>query len=314
MRKKLTGLCEPVTRDIWIVLAENRGRFPFSLSFLFTGERNILLDAGCGLDKLTALRNVIPIDALIISHTHLDHMAGAWMFTDIPVMCSRQTPDGVSDLDSLARRFAGDGKAAEEWKEVIPLLSGLRPFKPTERFDEGDVLIDQPSLKLRALAAPGHCQDHFVFFEEGEGILFSADIDLSSFGPWYGHMESSIPDFRNSIQRLRTLPIQSIISSHRGLIKENIREEIDRFEQGFEQHKELLRPFLGSSQTKSLEDLVNDSPFYQNIFSDLLLMRKCEEWMIGHLLEEMIKAGEVIEDRVPGDEKRDSITRYRLRK
>ncbi len=312
MEKKLSGLCERVFPKIWIVHAENQGKFPFSLSFLIQGEENILLDAGCGTDRLEALHRILPIHRVILTHTHPDHAAGTWIFEGASILCPAETPEGVSDIDQLAVRYTGGGQAGEQWKAFVRSVMNFRPPRPTGRFQDGELLVEANNLRLRAVHTPGHARDHYVFFEETRGVLFSADIDFTPFGPWYGHRESSIPRFRASLQRIRELPVQAVLSSHRGLIRENIQGEIDRFEQGFEQHRNMLRSVLGEAGVpKSMEDLLDASPFYQNTFKDLLFMRKFEEWIIRHLLEEMTAEGEVAAERKEKDGPADGPA-YRL--
>lgn len=312
MEPDLGDLCEPVAPGLWLVKAKNGGKFPFSFSFLFTGEQNVLLDAGCGADRLERLRSRVPVHRLILSHTHPDHIAAAWRFEGIPIACPAETPAGVSDLHRLATRFTGGGEAAEQWKGFVTSALGMiRPPEPTERYRDGDIVVKRGDLELRALHAPGHCLDHYVFFEERRGILFSSDFDLTSFGPWFGHEESSIEAFRASLRRVRALPVRMVLSSHRGLVRENIAEELRRFEEGFELQREAVVSLLRSAaKPLSLEELIDASPFYRNKLPGVLFMRKFEEWMIRHLLEEALEAGVVVKAEGAGNPG-DGVTRYR---
>jgi len=293
LQKKLDSLCEPVTPHVWILPGEDEGRFPFCHSFLFTGDRNILLDPGCGLDRLKAVQELVSIDMVVLSHTHPDHISGAWLFEGVPILCPRETPTSISDLDSLAVRFTGGGKAAEQWKGFVTSAMGLRMPSPTARFSGGDLVVEGSAVRLRALYAPGHTVDHYVFFEEVSGLLLSSDIDLTPFGPWYGHAECSLPAFRSSLRMIRSLSVRAILSSHRGVIRDGITEEIDLFEKGFDRHKEALRQRLQSGSPLSLEQLVELSPIYQADFPEALFMRNFESWMLRHLLAGMIEEGEV---------------------
>ncbi|MCP4728192.1 MAG: MBL fold metallo-hydrolase [bacterium] len=312
MQKKFQDLCDIVIPNIWIVRTPNNGRYPYCYSFLITGEQNILFDPNCDLETMTALREAIPIHKIIISHSHPDHMASAWIFDDVPILCPKESPEGISDYEFLAWRATGGGKDAEQWKEYMCSVMNFKPPVPTDFYNDGDVLIKEPSLRLKAIYTPGHSRDHYVFFEEKSEILFSSDIDFTPFGPWYGYEECSVPEFRNSIHRVRSLPIRMILSSHRGLIKKNIREEIDQYEETIEKQKDKIRDLLRSSDGESLDDLTNTAPFYKFHARDALYMKKIEAWMILHLLREMIGQGGVVEESAPDTESGNSEVRYRL--
>jgi glyoxylase-like metal-dependent hydrolase (beta-lactamase superfamily II) len=49
-------------------------------------------------------------------------------------------------------------------------------------FNDGEI-IDFGHVKLQVVHTPGHTPGHCAFYEEKTGLLFSADIDLSGFGP-----------------------------------------------------------------------------------------------------------------------------------
>ncbi len=58
-------------------------------------------------------------------------------------------------------------------------------------------------VAVRAIHMPGHTSGHCVLLVEPGGVAFIGDIDLSSFGPYYGDATSSLADFRR--QRPATL-------------------------------------------------------------------------------------------------------------
>ncbi|MCU0822318.1 MAG: MBL fold metallo-hydrolase [Spirochaetes bacterium] len=294
MIKSLNDIVSPVTENIRIVNTSNRGRYPYCYSFLIIGDKNIVLDPGRDFDALKALRKAVEIHEVLISHSHPDHFAGAWIFNDLPILCPAESPKNIHDMNFLANRATGGGVAAKMWIDNMLAIMELKPPVPTGFFRNGDIVASGPRLKLKAILTPGHAADHYVFFEEYSGALFSSDIDCTPFGPWYGYEECSISEFRKSLTLIRSLPVRVLLSSHREPIWENIMEEIDNFEQGIGRQKQKLRDLLGNKNGVSLDELTDLSPFYNTPGTDALYMKIIEGRMIRHLLNEMIEAEEVV--------------------
>ena len=62
-------------------------------------------------------------------------------------------------------------------------------FADGERFDLGG------GLRVEVVHLPGHTRGHCGFLVEPDGVFFVADVDLSSFGPYYGDHWSDLEDF-----------------------------------------------------------------------------------------------------------------------
>jgi hypothetical protein len=60
-------------------------------------------------------------------------------------------------------------------------------------------------------------------------LLWAADIELSSFGPWYGHKASDLDAFIASIDRCIEIAPATFISSHRGVFTDRITERLQAY-------------------------------------------------------------------------------------
>jgi len=58
---------------------------------------------------------------------------------------------------------------------------GFKEKAPSESFVDGHE-FDFVHLRLQALHTLGHTRDHTCFFDPHNGILLSADLDLTPFG------------------------------------------------------------------------------------------------------------------------------------
>ncbi|MFX1505184.1 MAG: MBL fold metallo-hydrolase [Promethearchaeota archaeon] len=277
-----------ITKDIHLVEGKNNGRFPFSHSILIfsNSKETILIDTGCGIEILQNLKKKYLINRIINSHTHPDHSAGNWVFeADVEsIEVPLQGFNTSGNIFALSNRFTEPGEIAKYWRNHVPKIMGMKNCKPTQSFDHKSE-FDFGSTKLLPLYTPGHTIDHYCFYEPNDKILFAFDIDLTSFGPWYGHRESNISQFKESITKLKELEIKILVSSHKGIITENIYKQLDEFQRKFEQRTRRIRAlYLAGKQ--SLGQLVEEKPIYGEFPYAEPLLRYWEEQMIKkHLTE-----------------------------
>lgn len=279
-----------VTENISVVIGENRGRFPKSHAILIRGDRTALIDTGCGIGILKKVRDAFPIDLLVNSHSHPDHSAGNWLFPAIPLYGPIQSAATHGRISPLSERFTEPGALARSWVRFVASVLDFRDRPPTHFFGEGD-RFDFGGLALQAVHTPGHTIDHYCFWEPDRRILFGFDLDLTPFGPWYGHRESDLADLRHSIRRMRDLNPEIVVSSHREVIRENIREEIDRFEGVLARREQTLLALL--TKPAALEDLVRARPFYGRYPYAPDLLEYWEGRMIEKHLAELCVRGAV---------------------
>lgn len=279
----------PLTENIYWVKAPGKGRFPYCNGFLLTGEPNILIDAGIGKELIKEIDKQFRIDCLIISHSHSDHIMFWYELADRIIIMPQETPDDITDLTRLGQRFTGNQESALYWKNSITHNYGFKPMRlPDKRYSNGD-LIGNDRVKLRAIHAPGHIDDHYCFFHTESGLLLTTDIDLTRFGPWYGNPVSSITLFKKSIQMVQSLPYQMVCSSHHPPIldKESAKKAISDFIGYFEVQKKIVLEMCSTPQT--LQQLIEQSPFYYNKMPDKTLQAIFETPMIQKNLDLLLE-------------------------
>jgi glyoxylase-like metal-dependent hydrolase (beta-lactamase superfamily II) len=278
------------TRDLMIKIAEhiyfiegnNRGSFPFANSMLIRDEQTILFDTGIGIEKLKELKDMV--DVVINSHLHPDHMPGNWIFGDKRIMVSEIEFDQCH-LKTLARRYVSR-ELEDNWIEFVKSTTGYRDFQPTDSFYDGEVLVFG-EIEVIPVHLPGHTKAHFGFYIPDVDLVFGADIDLTFFGPWYGHRESSIKEFIRSIEDIIRLDPVIYLSGHRKPIfgRWEILEELERYRKVIEERERKILSLVDGS--KDVTDLVAVSPIYgkKPYLKDFL--DYWEEKMILHHLKEL---------------------------
>ncbi|MBW1713662.1 MAG: MBL fold metallo-hydrolase, partial [Deltaproteobacteria bacterium] len=218
-----------------------------------------LIDTGCGRDVIEAVQAKYRIDLVINSHAHPDHSAGNWLLPQARLSVPQEGAASAGRRPLLADRFAEPGPLAKSWQEFATTLMGFQDRPPTEVFADGHV-FDFGQIQLRAVHTPGHTSDHYCLFESRQGLLLSFDIELTPYGPWYGHRESDIGQFRASLDLIRDLDPRLVAPSHQGPISRDIRAKLDRYEAVFERRQAKILNLIRKGAT--LEELVKISPIY----------------------------------------------------
>lgn len=285
---KLADLLTPIVPGLFLLPSENGGRFPQSHCFVVRTDTEVLIDAGAGINRLQAVAQHWRPDRVIASHSHPDHCGGLWIFAGVRLTSPRQHADIFWQLDKMGDRLVAPGDLAAQWKQFVVDNTGVRDVAADDHFDDLDV-FDFGAIKLTALRAPGHLEDHYVFFEPHHGVALTFDIDLTGFGPWYGHPESDVDQFIADVRRLIELKPRALLTSHKGLIDRDITVRLQAFIDIFFQRDRLVLDLLQTPRTPA--ELVGASPFYRGHPYAPSVMRFWEGVMIDKHLQRLKRDG-----------------------
>jgi glyoxylase-like metal-dependent hydrolase (beta-lactamase superfamily II) len=157
---------------------------------------------------------------VLLSHCHEDHIAGLPLFPEAVVHVHEEDRIGLRSLDDFSRSTASRVRSTDRGAarcRAVPLRAApdARGFTGERVFELGG------GVRVRAIPAPGHTRGHCVILVEPDGALYLGDIDLSSFGPYYGDAWSSLEDFEKSLALARELEARTWITFHHiGVIDE----------------------------------------------------------------------------------------------
>jgi glyoxylase-like metal-dependent hydrolase (beta-lactamase superfamily II) len=291
--KQQTDIIE-LSQNFYVIKGDNKARFPFSNAFLITGNQTVIIDTGIGNEKLRQIDEMIRIDRVIISHPHPDHISGFAILKDRHLMLPKETTDAANDLVELGIRYTGSQKNGVRWAKFVAEALGIEPLRdPDSRYKNGDIL-DFGSVKLEAIHAPGHLNDHYCFFDHVSKTLLTTDIDFSSFGPWYGNPECTIEPFINSIHKVMALPYQRVCSSHKPPIEKDAAKAFHLFLDMFDHQRELILRLCEKPTT--LDQMIKASPFYGNKLKGTIIQDVFEKNMIKKNLELLVRDGRVVSE------------------
>jgi len=247
-----------VRPGIWFIAGENGGRYPYAHSLYIEGDNNILIDtgAGAGLKQLTEKTSHV-----LLTHYHRDHVTLNPLFHKASFAIHGNDAPGVESLEGFYQLSGLDRVDLEAyWKMVRQ--SGFVATKIDHYLDDGDV-IDTGRFKIKALHLPGHTSGHCGFLLEDYEIVYAADIDLTSFGPWYGNIKSDPDQFRQSIKRLLSLKPKLLLTGHSRPITKRISEKLSLYESVLDQREEIIINELKESPL-TVEQLAEKNIIYRN--------------------------------------------------
>jgi len=236
-----------ITERIKFIEAPNKARFPYCHCLLIDDDKRALVDTSFGPENLQELLQT-PVDIIVNTHFHEDHILNNYHFPEAEVWMHPLDAPGSRSLETFLEYYGfadfGGEKLGQEFIDSIDLHAS-----PVHReFEDGEIL-DFGHVQLRVVHTPGHTPGHCAFYEEKSGLLFSADIDLSGFGPWYAHRCSNIDDFILSIQKCIELKPQIIVSSHKGIITDDIPARLQRYVEVIYRKEEAIIKALHSPLT-----------------------------------------------------------------
>jgi glyoxylase-like metal-dependent hydrolase (beta-lactamase superfamily II) len=295
MNETTHDFLEPIADGIELVKGANKGRFPFSHSILFShGDGDYtLIDTGCGIEILKRLKDTFHIVRVINSHAHLDHASGNWVFGEdgVEIHVPQESFESSGDAVRLSERFAEPGALAQTLRGFMKTAFEFRECRPTHTFDN-DTVFQFNSTTLVPIHTPGHTADHYAFWEPNRKIVFGLDIDLTRFGPWYAHRESSIELFKQSIGRIKALDSRIYVSSHKGVITGNIAGRLDDYLGIFERNQQKVLALIDDTG-KTFDELLTLSPIYGGFPYPMDVLTYWEGQMISKHLEILVSEGTI---------------------
>ncbi len=279
---------EQLADNFYLVKGPDNARIPFCNSFLLQGRERVLIDAGAGEAIIKAIDRERRIDVLIITHPHPDHILASHVLKDRHLMLPKESPESVHDLFELGRRFTGSDRGGHHWKRRMEEKYGIQPLKQADsRFTHGD-RIDLGGASLEAIHLPGHLRDHYGFFDHNSKTLLTTDVDFTGFGPWYGHEEADIVQFKQDVKTLAQIDAHRVCSSHKPPIGTHPEKDFQSFLAAFDRQQQEVLACVGAGST--LETMVQGSPFYHHRFPDSFLQKIYEGHLVKKNLDLLVRA------------------------
>jgi glyoxylase-like metal-dependent hydrolase (beta-lactamase superfamily II) len=247
---------------VW--LGESGGRYPDGNQVLVQGADTLAaFDTPLVSDRLGS--EFEAADLVILGHVHEDHVAGLHRVKNAAVHVHTGDVEAARSWDGLARHYGYSPEILAELHTKLCREFHYQPRADALAYRDGTVWQLGGGVSVRAIHMPGHTSGHSVLMVEPGDIAFVGDIDLSSFGPYYGDATSSLSEFRATLKRLRTLHAQVWITSHhKGVITDRTAflAALDAFERQIQVREDRLLALLDAGP-QTLEELVQQRILYR---------------------------------------------------
>lgn len=136
---------------------------------------------------LRAITSVGEIKAILLTHGHPDHLAGA--------------------LD-LAEMTGAELRASERFWETAQLSAGNGVLSDGHRIEEHGVPI------LEVVATPGHSSDHLCFWLSQESAMFTGDLVLGEGTSVISPPDGNLADYLRSLERVKSYSPSTLYPGH----------------------------------------------------------------------------------------------------
>lgn len=198
-----------------VLFGKDRGKYPEGNSLVVRGAaETVIVDPSLGVVARAKAGEAPPAAArVLLSHCHEDHFAGAYLYPHASAHVHSADLPGWQSFAGLLAIYgetAADPRMHKMLREQFHYVE-----RPDARpFADGDVFELGGGVRLRVIHTPGHTRGHCAFFVEPDALLYLGDIDLSSFGPYYGDAWSSLECFERSLQKVRGIKARHYATFH----------------------------------------------------------------------------------------------------
>jgi glyoxylase-like metal-dependent hydrolase (beta-lactamase superfamily II) len=247
---------------VTVLYGDRRGKYPHGNTLIVRGrDQSLAIDPSLGL----VARGPQPprVDRVLHSHCHEDHFAGSHLYPDVPWLFHEADLPAIRSLDALMDLYGYPEPIRSAWSKQVVERFHFLPRPDAVAFRGGDV-FDLGGVTVEAIHAPGHTRGHCFLRIEPTGMVYLADVDLSSFGPYYGDAWSDLEDFERTLAMARELDTNYYATFHHiGVLegKAAYLERLDRFTAVIADRERRLLAYLAEPHT--LDDIVRHRFIYR---------------------------------------------------
>jgi glyoxylase-like metal-dependent hydrolase (beta-lactamase superfamily II) len=281
-----------LTPSVSVLVGDKNGTYPSANTLLVRGGGEaVLIDP-----SVTVVAHggaPVPVDAVLNSHSHEDHVAGNGLYADARIYVHEADLPGVQSVEGLMDVYGLEGAARRDFSQVVIDEFHFAPRPDANAFTDGHV-FDLGGITVEAVHLPGHTRGHSGF-RISDGVFYLSDIDLTGFGPYYGDAWSDLDDFEASLRVVRDEEADFYVTSHhKGVIegRERFVHMVDEFAAVIDRRHDNMLTFLAEPHT--VDEMVAHRfvyrPHVETLFADPVERRTASLH-----LERMLARGEAAE-------------------
>ena len=279
---------------VTFIPGERDGRYPFCHS-IYIEKAGVLIDPASDRQRLVELRKNFDVKEVWLSHWHEDHIMHLDLFDDLPLGIAQPDAPQLSDLDRFIDSYGVDTEEERKfWRTFLTEKFNFRPRIPTRFLQRGET-IHLDTVTVEVIGAPGHTPGHIALFFREPEVLFLADYDLTTFGPWYADVDSSIEEPVKSVTRLRSIPARVWLPCHEtGVFEQEPGDLWDQYLGVIEKREKKLLNLLETPKT--LTEIAGACIIYGRPREPKAFYKLGEHGHMKKHLEKLISEGAVVKE------------------
>ncbi len=248
---------------VTVYYGERRGKYPHGNSLVVRGKNeSVVIDPSLGLVAREPAQRP-RADRVLHSHCHEDHIAGSFLYRAAPWHFHEADLPGIQSLDALMELYGYPEPVLSPWRKAVVERFHFEARPDARGFRDGDS-FDLGAARIEVIHAPGHTRGHCFFRVLPDDLVYLADVDLSSFGPYYGDAWSDLEDFERTLAAARELRARYYATFHHvGVLegRDAFLERLERFAAVIADRERRLLEYL--REPHSLEEVVRHRFVYR---------------------------------------------------
>ena len=270
------------------------GRYPHCNTVFVDDEHRAFIDAASKEETLRAINAERPIEILIVSHGHEDHIMYNYLFPDARFWVPQGDAVVFKEIDRLIDGYAPESEdQRREWRRLLIEVCHYEVRDPDRLLGDGDIL-EFGTNRCRVIHTPGHTPGHCAFHFLEERVIYLADLDLVKAGPYYGDTTSSLEDTIQSLERIASIDVDFYLTGHGEGIYDGNPDHIYRYLRVIREREGRLLEFLCGGP-RTLEEITVQGIIYgpPRIIAGFWDVSISERAMMLQHLEYLAKQGRV---------------------
>ena len=233
---------------------------PGTNTYLLGRRKITVLDPGPAMPEHIAAINAAiaaqggELEQVLVTHTHPDHSPAARVLAE------------QHGVPLLGATIADDGHQDTSFKADVELSDGL------EIDIDGDI--------LRAVHTPGHVGNHYCFFHDATGLLFTGDHIMQGSTVVIIPPAGDMADYMASLRKMLAYPLAHLAPGHGDLI-DAPQQEIEGLIVHRQKREDKISSCLSALGEADLDALV--VPAYDDVSAEIHPIAKLS--LLAHLLK-----------------------------
>lgn len=214
-----------------ILSDKNQVKFPACQTIFINDKTKVIIDPGTDENILRKVLKKNKINFVFNTHYHFDHICNNFLFEKSKIYINEIESVCFIDRTNIPKKVGvyevwGE-KGIEDWlKYTKEPSSEQTPYSPsrnhkwflsTHKLDgtyHDNQVFNFGSTEMKIIWTPGHSEGFSCLLFPNEGAIYTGDIDLTLWGPWYSGSDSNIQDFINSANKIAKYNVEYFITAH----------------------------------------------------------------------------------------------------